>query len=331
MARAGRARVPSQRHRHGRRRELLGGGGRRRCRRRAPRDGLPRGVRSGRVGPRPLPRAAGAHRTDALEPRLARHLAARAVHLHARGLRGMRGARAPAHDPPRPRARRSSSTCARVAAPGRRSATCSSSRRARPASAFSPTRACSGPAWWPRTACTRTRRRSSSWPRHGSAWRTARARTPTSAAASPRSSGAAPGRRSRVRRDRQPRVDAVVRHVRRDARPRSRWRGRESATRRRSPRADALELATLGGARALGREGDLGSLTPGKQADLVVVSLEDSPFAPVEDPALAVVLGGSPDRVVATLVAGEERYRKGTSAWPDSTRAARSARSRMLR
>ncbi len=94
---------------------------------------------------------------------------------------------------------------------------------------------------------------------------------------------------------------------------------------------DALELATLGGARVLGMQDEVGSLVAGKQADLAVVSLEGSPFDPVEDPVAAVVLGGSPDRVAATLVAGEDRYRRGTTAWPDSRRAARRARSRMLR
>ena len=93
----------------------------------------------------------------------------------------------------------------------------------------------------------------------------------------------------------------------------------------------ALELATLGGARVLGLDRDLGSLVPGKWADLAVVSLDDSPLSPVEDPVVATVLGGSPVRVAATLVAGEDRYRRGTSAWPDSRRAARRARSRMLR
>jgi 5-methylthioadenosine/S-adenosylhomocysteine deaminase len=91
-----------------------------------------------------------------------------------------------------------------------------------------------------------------------------------------------------------------------------------------------LELATLGGARVLGMDGEVGSLVPGKQADLAVVSLAGSPFDPVEDPVAAVVLGGSPDRVAATLVHGEDRYRPGTSEWPDSRRAARRARSRML-
>lgn len=94
--------------------------------------------------------------------------------------------------------------------------------------------------------------------------------------------------------------------------------------------ADALELATLGGARVLGMADEVGSLVPGKQADLAVISLAGSPFDPVEDPVAAAVLGGSPNHVTATLVAGEERYRKGTSQWPDSIRAARSARSKML-
>jgi cytosine/adenosine deaminase-related metal-dependent hydrolase len=95
--------------------------------------------------------------------------------------------------------------------------------------------------------------------------------------------------------------------------------------------AAALELATLGGARALGLEAEIGSLTPGKHADLAVVSLEGSPFEPVEDPVTALVLGGSPDRVAATLVSGRERYRKGSTEWRELTDAARSARNHMLR
>ena len=44
--------------------------------------------------------------------------------------------------------------------------------------------------------------------------------------------------------------------------------------------AAALELATLGGARVLGLDAEIGSLVPGKQADLTVISLENSPFDP---------------------------------------------------
>ena len=93
--------------------------------------------------------------------------------------------------------------------------------------------------------------------------------------------------------------------------------------------ADAFELATLGGARALGLDDEIGSIVPGKHADLTVLSLADSPFLPWEDPVTAAVLGGSPERIVATLVSGETRYERGM-AWPELTDAARSARGRLL-
>ena len=94
--------------------------------------------------------------------------------------------------------------------------------------------------------------------------------------------------------------------------------------------ADALELATLGGARALGLEGSRGSLVPGKQADLTVLSLGDTAFVPWEDPVTGAVLGGSPQGVVATLVSGEPRYEKGGKTWLELIAAARSARGRLL-
>jgi 5-methylthioadenosine/S-adenosylhomocysteine deaminase len=94
--------------------------------------------------------------------------------------------------------------------------------------------------------------------------------------------------------------------------------------------AESLELATLGSARALGLDREIGSLVPGKRADLTVVSLAGSPFLPVEDPAAAVVFGGSPDRILATFVDGEARYEKGGFEWQELTAAARSARSAML-
>jgi cytosine/adenosine deaminase-related metal-dependent hydrolase len=94
--------------------------------------------------------------------------------------------------------------------------------------------------------------------------------------------------------------------------------------------ADALELATLGGARALGLERDRGSLTPGKRADLTILSLEGSPFVPWEDPVTATVLGGSPSRVVATLVSGQTRYQKGGKTWLELIDAAHGARERLL-
>ncbi len=60
--------------------------------------------------------------------------------------------------------------------------------------------------------------------------------------------------------------------------------------------AQALELATLGGARALGQDAELGSIAPGKKADLTILSLAESPLIPWEDPVTAAVLGGSPQQ-----------------------------------
>jgi cytosine/adenosine deaminase-related metal-dependent hydrolase len=94
--------------------------------------------------------------------------------------------------------------------------------------------------------------------------------------------------------------------------------------------SEALELATLGSAAALGRDGEIGSLVPGKRADFAVVSMSGSPYLPWEDPAAAVVFGGSPDRVLATYVDGEPRYEKGGMDWHELTAAAHSARRAML-
>jgi cytosine/adenosine deaminase-related metal-dependent hydrolase len=94
--------------------------------------------------------------------------------------------------------------------------------------------------------------------------------------------------------------------------------------------AEALELGTLGSARALGLDSEVGSLAAGKRADLAVVSLAGSAYLPWEDPAGAVVFGGSPDRVVATYVGGEPRYERGGMDWQELTAAAHSARRAML-
>jgi cytosine/adenosine deaminase-related metal-dependent hydrolase len=93
---------------------------------------------------------------------------------------------------------------------------------------------------------------------------------------------------------------------------------------------EALELATLGGARALGLEDEVGSLMPGKRADLAVVSLAGSPYLPWEDPAAGVVFGGAPHRVLLTVVEGEIRYENGVTEWQELIDAAASVRGRML-
>ena len=94
--------------------------------------------------------------------------------------------------------------------------------------------------------------------------------------------------------------------------------------------SQALELATLGSARALGLDAEIGSLAPGKRADLTVISLAGSPYLPWEDPAAAVVFGGTPDRVVTTVVDGAVRYERGSFEWQEVQRSASRARSKML-
>lgn len=94
---------------------------------------------------------------------------------------------------------------------------------------------------------------------------------------------------------------------------------------------DALRLATLDAARALRMESMVGTLTPGKRADLTVVSLAGSPYHPVEDPAAAVVFGGSPERVLETIVDGQTRYRsEEEEQWREVRSTASTARHTML-
>ena len=125
-------------------------------------------------------------------------------------------------------------------------------------------------------------------------------------------------------------LHAVVRHVRGAARRRlSRPRCIRPS---RGLDADAaLRLATVDAARALRLDDQVGTLTPGKHADLTVVSLAGSPYHPVEDPAAAVVFGGSPERVLVTLVEGETRYTsEDKDTWREVRSTASAARERML-
>jgi cytosine/adenosine deaminase-related metal-dependent hydrolase len=62
---------------------------------------------------------------------------------------------------------------------------------------------------------------------------------------------------------------------------------------------EALELATLHGARCLGREDELGHLTPGALADIALWRLDDAGRAGIADPIAALVLG--PPRPVEHL------------------------------
>jgi 5-methylthioadenosine/S-adenosylhomocysteine deaminase len=67
----------------------------------------------------------------------------------------------------------------------------------------------------------------------------------------------------------------------------------------------ALEMATIGGARALGVESEIGSLEVGKRADLFVADLASSPFAaPVHHPVSALVYSAAGTEVETVVVDG---------------------------
>lgn len=77
---------------------------------------------------------------------------------------------------------------------------------------------------------------------------------------------------------------------------------------------DALELATLGGARALGMADEIGSLEPGKRADLIVLSTDgfhQQPQPPAENPYSLVVYSSRASDVETVLVEGRVVVREG--------------------
>jgi cytosine/adenosine deaminase-related metal-dependent hydrolase len=66
----------------------------------------------------------------------------------------------------------------------------------------------------------------------------------------------------------------------------------------------ALELATMGGARLLGRDKEIGSIEAGKLADIALWRLDTLPHAGIADPVAALVLGAPPP-LELLLVNGE--------------------------
>ena len=66
-----------------------------------------------------------------------------------------------------------------------------------------------------------------------------------------------------------------------------------------------LRWATLGGAEVAGIADRTGSITPGKQADIVIIDTKAVNMAPVIDPVGAVVCAADVSNVRTVLVAGE--------------------------
>lgn len=74
---------------------------------------------------------------------------------------------------------------------------------------------------------------------------------------------------------------------------------------------DVLDFATLQGARTNGLGDVTGSLTPGKQADLLVVRADDINTMPLNDAVGTLVLGADPRNIETVVVAGRIRKADG--------------------
>jgi 5-methylthioadenosine/S-adenosylhomocysteine deaminase len=78
------------------------------------------------------------------------------------------------------------------------------------------------------------------------------------------------------------------------------------------PAATALEMATINGARALGLDDRIGSLVPGKSADMVCVTLATPACQPVHNALSQLVYSVSREQVTDVWVAGRSLFSNDT-------------------
>ena len=80
--------------------------------------------------------------------------------------------------------------------------------------------------------------------------------------------------------------------------------GHRARARRRLGPKEVLLCATIEGARANGLDAKVGTLTPGKQADLIMLRTDRINVTPLNDPATAVVSGMDTGNVDTVVIAG---------------------------
>ncbi|HXP93664.1 MAG TPA: amidohydrolase family protein [Candidatus Binatia bacterium] len=91
------------------------------------------------------------------------------------------------------------------------------------------------------------------------------------------------------------------------------------------PARQALEMATIGGARDLGIADKVGSLTPGKRADLILVRTDALNMAPFTEPVHMIVQSAHPVNVDTVVVDGRILKRHGQLTAIDVSRVMREA------
>jgi 5-methylthioadenosine/S-adenosylhomocysteine deaminase len=84
------------------------------------------------------------------------------------------------------------------------------------------------------------------------------------------------------------------------------------------PAATALRMATINGARALGLDDDIGSLEPGKSADIVALDLRDSHTQPLYHPVSQLVYAAGRHQVRQVWIQGRQIIRDGAPTRIDS-------------
>jgi 5-methylthioadenosine/S-adenosylhomocysteine deaminase len=97
---------------------------------------------------------------------------------------------------------------------------------------------------------------------------------------------------------------------------------------------DVLEFATIEGARCANLEGKTGSLTPGKEADIVMLNTDRLSVWPLNNAPGAVVNLMSPADVDAVFIAGRVKKWRGALVGVDTARVlnlAQSARDGVVR
>jgi 5-methylthioadenosine/S-adenosylhomocysteine deaminase len=72
---------------------------------------------------------------------------------------------------------------------------------------------------------------------------------------------------------------------------------------------DLIRMATIDGAKALGLDGETGSLEPGKAADIIAIDLNRPGYSETPDPETLLIYSGSGRDVTQVWVEGEHLVR----------------------
>jgi len=96
---------------------------------------------------------------------------------------------------------------------------------------------------------------------------------------------------------------------------------------------EALKWATINGAEMMGMEHKIGSLTAGKQADLILIRANDLNIHPVDDPINALVFYANASNIDTVYIAGNLKKKKGKLTYkglPNVMRKLGKSRQRIL-